>query len=141
MGKWEVILKQYDETGFGYYTIFKDIDTKMGFLYGHMNEPTFLEVGEIIENGTLVGFEGTSGHSTGVHLHLEMQDLTNANWQFGADLSVYKNPSDFLGIPNVQGISAIYEGVPVPPTPTTKKTRKFNWVLYAKKLRNKRILQ
>lgn len=31
------------------------------------------------------------------------------------------------------------EDTPVPPTPVTKKKSKFKWVLYAKKLRNRRI--
>lgn len=97
-----------------------------------MNEPTFLDVGDIVANGELVGFEGTSGHSTGVHLHLEMQDLSSSNWVFQADLSKYLNPADFLGIPNVQGISCIYEEV-VPPEPTIKKKHKFNFILFNKR--------
>lgn len=80
----------------------------MGFLYAHMNEPSMLNVGDNIEIGTLVGYEGTTGHSTGIHLHVEMQDISSHDWIFGADKSYYTNPATFMGFPNVAGISVIY---------------------------------
>ena len=67
-----------------------------------------------------------------------MQDLTNRNWIFNGNREDYLNPADFMGIPNVEGISAIYDGTPVPPTPSyTRPKSKFKWVLYANKLRKK----
>ena len=84
--------------------------------------------------GTLVGHEGTTGSSTGVHLHLEMQDLTNRGWIFGAPLSDYLNPADFMGFPNTPNISVIYNGTPGPgpgpgpgpePQPSQKNAKKW----------------
>lgn len=134
----EVITKVYEEGGFGHYIIIKGDDGK-GFLYAHMREASPLSVGDRVSVGDYVGHEGTTGNSTGIHLHLEMQDLSNRGWQFGADLSEYLNPADFMGFPNTAGISVIYNGTPKPPTPTPVVGRKsnFKWVLYANKLRNK----
>lgn len=119
-----VVLKSYDADGYGYYLIMKDSVTGMGFLYAHLKQPTPLNVGDSVSIGQFVGIEGTTGSSTGNHLHLEMQDISEHNWIFGADKSYYTNPADFMGIPNVEGISVIYNGVPVypptPPTPTPK---------------------
>ena len=77
----------------------------------------------------------------GIHLHLEMQDLSNRNWIFGADLSEYLNPADFMGFPNQAGISVYYDGTPIPPKPINIKKNKFKWVLYIKKLRKKNKLK
>ena len=130
----EVVLKSYDEDGYGYYIIMKDSQTGMGFLYAHLKEPSPKNVGDTVSIGEFVGIEGTTGSSTGIHLHLEMQDISTHSWIFGADKSYYTNPADFLGIPNVEGTVAIYYGTPIP---TTTKRNKFKWVLYARKLRNK----
>lgn len=93
--------------------------------------------------GQFVGNEGTTGQVTGLHLHMEMQDLSSGrDWDYTATLSSYMNPADYMGFPNQTGISVIYNGTPTPPTPSTptRLRSNFKWVLYAKKLRNKRIL-
>ncbi len=116
----------------------KDLTTNQGFIYGHMRDPSPLNVGDNVQYGTFVGIEGTTGNSTGIHLHLASQDMTNkTNWTFGLPISQLLNPANYLGIPNTYGISAIYNGTPIPPTPTFFKKSKFKWVLYANKLRNK----
>lgn len=134
-----IVHKAYDENGYGYYLIMKDSGTGMGFLYAHMNEPSPLNVGDIVTIGQFVGNEGTTGSSTGIHLHLEMQDISIHDWEFRAPKEIYTNPAEFMGIPNVEGISVIYYGTPEPPRPIYIKKTKFKWVLYARKLRNKRI--
>lgn len=127
-------------TGYGYYIIIKDIATKMGFLYAHMREQSFLSVGDNVYINGLVGYEGTTGDSTGIHLHLEMQDLTNHDWVYGAPKSYYTNPALFMGIPNEEGIQAIYHASspPTPPTPPFYLGKgSFPWVLYARKFRER----
>lgn len=121
----KVVHKDYDADGYGNYLIMKDDTTGMGFLYGHLNEPTPLNVGDPVQIGQFVGNEGTTGHSTGIHLHLEMQDISNHSWIFGADKSYYTNPATFMGIPNTEGISVIYEGIPIPPKPINKNSNKW----------------
>jgi hypothetical protein len=41
-------------------------------VYGHMNS-TAVEVGQNVDQGTILGYEGTTGVSTGVHLHFEVR--------------------------------------------------------------------
>lgn len=101
-----------------------------------MREATLLNIGDTIDYGTYVGHEGTTGNSTGIHLHLMQQDMTNTDtWVFGLPISELKNPADYLGIPNTQGISAIYNGTPI--FDITIKN-KFPWAILTRKIRNKR---
>lgn len=116
--------KGYDEGGYGNYIILKDSATGMGFLYAHLHEPSPLNVGESVTKGSFVGLEGTTGSSTGIHLHLEMQDISSHEWIYHAEKEVYTNPAEFMGIPNVEGISAIYYGVPEP----EKKSNNKKWL-------------
>jgi murein DD-endopeptidase MepM/ murein hydrolase activator NlpD len=50
------------------------IDHKNGYqtLYGHMSKIS-VKKGDVIEKGEKVGVMGSTGHSTGVHLHFEIQ--------------------------------------------------------------------
>lgn len=130
-----VVLKSFDEDGYGNYIIMKDSETGMGFLYAHMNEPSPLNVGDSISIGQLVGYEGTTGSSTGIHLHLEMQDISEHDWIFHGDKEIYTNPAEFMGIPNQEGISAIYYGTPLPPEPSKSKNT-IKWL----KSKNKKII-
>ena len=86
-----------------------------------MREASPKNQGDRVTVGEYVGYEGTTGSSTGIHLHLEMQNLLTKDWEFEADLSVYINPTLFMGIPNTEGISAIYNGTPGPEPRTNSK--------------------
>lgn len=134
----QVVLKSYDRTGYGYYIIMKDNTTNMGFLYAHLSQASPLNVGDSVSVGQFVGYEGSTGSSTGLHLHLEMQDLTNHNWIFRAPKEYYSNPADFMGIPNQEGISAIYDGTPEP-TPPSSETSINNWLISKAKRVNLKI--
>lgn len=120
-----VYLKSYDADGFGNYIIIKDNETGIASLYGHLKEVLVSE-GDNVTKGQLVAIEGTTGHSTGIHLHLELQDLSNRDWIFGANKDDYLNPAEFMGIPNQLGIKAYYKTgtTPPKPTPTTKNNTK-----------------
>lgn len=61
----------YDTTGFGNYVVILQDD---GFkaLYCHLKSYNAVK-GQDIEEGQIIGVEGTSGNSTGVHLHLEIR--------------------------------------------------------------------
>jgi murein DD-endopeptidase MepM/ murein hydrolase activator NlpD len=50
------------------------INHKNGYktLYGHLNSYNVSE-GDIVEKGDKIGIMGNTGHSTGVHLHFEIQ--------------------------------------------------------------------
>ena len=107
-----------------------------------MKEASPLNVGDTVQYGTFVGIEGTTGNSTGIHLHISSQDMTNKDrWTFGLPISQLLDPTQYMGFPNTYGISVIYNGTPMPPTPPTpsfRKNNKFKWVLYSRKLREQR---
>jgi murein DD-endopeptidase MepM/ murein hydrolase activator NlpD len=44
----------------------------MATLYAHMSK-TNVEAGQNISKGDIVGYEGTTGFSTGPHLHFEVR--------------------------------------------------------------------
>lgn len=53
-------------------------------LYAHMNKPSILKIGQTISGSTQVGIEGTTGSSTGIHLHLEIREGTpGQSWSSG----------------------------------------------------------
>ena len=60
----EVVLKSYDQDGYGNYIIMKDSQTGMGFLYAHLRDPSNKNVGDSVRIGEQVGIEGTTGSST-----------------------------------------------------------------------------
>lgn len=111
-------------------------------LYMHLAQAPDVSVGETVVMGQKVGDEGSTGTSTGIHLHVEMQDLNRWGnvWHWSYIQSDYLDPTVFMGIDNIEGTWWIYDGTPVPPTPTILK-KKFKWVLYAEKLRKRRIIK
>ena len=110
-------------------------------LYMHLAKRPLLEIGQNIEAGDYIGLEGKTGDATGVHLHVEMQDISKFNnkWHWSYNKSDYLDPTKYMGIDNIKNTWWIYNGiVPPTPTPTEGKKNNFKWVLYAKKLRTRR---
>lgn len=97
--------------------------------------PNDLQVGDIVDQNTFIGKMGNTGHSFGTHLHLEAS--TQEAWACGTFLV----PGDSLLFGNTRGTIVIFGGYipPEPPTPTDVKKSKFPWVLYSRKLRNKKL--
>lgn len=127
----------YDESQ-GNWIVIKDPLTGYATRYMHLREkPLLFEGQNILANG-FVGMEGTTGESTGIHLHVEMQDLNKFNnvWHWSYNKEDYIDPTEFMGIDNVQGTWWIYNINPPQPTPGIITKRKFPWVLYAQKIRN-----
>ena len=115
--------KGYTASGFGNYIVMKDLTTNQGFLYGHLKEASPLNVGDLVEIGTFIGIEGTTGHSTGIHLHVESQDMTGkSRWTFGLPITSLLNPTIYMGFSNVTGTQVIYYG-----TPKFRSRKKWKW--------------
>ncbi len=117
--------------GYGNVIIVKSTDNGMGYLFAHLNSRD-VNVGDTVVIGQKLGMEGETGEAYGMHLHFEMQDLTNHDWDYSHVRELYSNPADFMGIPNVEGTECYYDGTPyVPPTPSvTVKKHKFKFYFY-----------
>jgi hypothetical protein len=65
-------------TGYGHYIYITHSSSKhlQGYatLYGHMKEPTTFKTGDRVYRGEIIGFVGSTGASTGPHLHFELRD-------------------------------------------------------------------
>jgi murein DD-endopeptidase MepM/ murein hydrolase activator NlpD len=87
-GKGKVICVETDSWGYGKHII---IDHGYGYqtLYGHLSEYT-VKVGQKVERGDLIGLVGSTGKSTGPHLHYEVikhGEKVNPAGYYHSDLS------------------------------------------------------
>lgn len=132
-----VLYSTYNTGGYGNCIITQDDTTGVSFLYGHLRDLPLVPVGGHVQIGQQVGIEGTTGTSTGIHLHVEIQYLNPGDpWNWSIPYLDRPYVATYMGIPNVYGAVCYYDGTPVPPTPTpTTKRTKFPWVLYARKFR------
>lgn len=133
-----VLYSEYNTGGYGNCIIIQDQTDGTAILYAHLRDHPLKFVGQQVIQGELIGYEGNTGDSTGIHTHLEIQYNTlGSGWNWNIPKLDRPHVADFMGIPNVYLITAIYYGAPPPPPPVTHyKKSKFPWVLYANKLRN-----
>ena len=78
--------------GFGQYVAIRQDNSNRVWYYGHMSEIK-CKIGKHINIGDIIGVEGSTGYSTGNHLHICVRE----NGIKGCDLNV----AQILGIPNV----------------------------------------
>ena len=116
-GNW-IIIKDDNSSSptFGYATLFMHL----------ANSPDVLQ-GDRVVKGQKVGDEGTTGSSTGIHLHVEMQDLNRwgNSWHWSYNKSDYLDPTEYMGIDNIENTWWIYDGVPIKPSKNKNKWLKF----------------
>lgn len=135
-----VIERSYDSSQGNYIVIVDDIvgSSTYGYATRYMHLDSFsVSLNDYVVAGEEVGIEGTTGESTGIHLHVEMQDISRFNWtwHWSYTKSDYLDPTVFMGIDNIEGTSWIYDGTPIPPIPTSRRKTRFPWALYANKFR------
>ena len=116
-GNWIIIKDDNSQSlTFGYAT-----------LYMHLANTPDVSQGDRVVKGQKVGDEGTTGSSTGIHLHVEMQDLNRWGnvWHWSYNKSDYLDPTAFMGIDNIEGTWWIYDGTPIEPSKNKNKWLKF----------------
>lgn len=123
----------------GNYIIIADDDPSSGTFgfatrYLHLKELPSFNVGDRISLLQQVGIEGATGQVTGIHLHVEMQNIYIHNWRWylSNNKSDYIDPTLFMGIDNIQDTSWIYTGTP---HPSSRRKNNFPWFIYIQKKR------
>ena len=66
----------FDQTGYGYCVIIEH-DVNHATLYAHLSSIKFLTAGKKVQQGEIIGYSGSSGNSTGPHLHFEARTVWN----------------------------------------------------------------
>lgn len=105
--------------GFGYYIILRHfIDGKYyTSLYAHLKPNSFkVRVGQLVKAGDQIGTMGTSGYSTGVHLHFEIWKGRTHGWS--ADGKGFVEPVKFI---EAMGRAAEAKEFAKKPTPKASK--------------------
>lgn len=72
IGDGEIIANGINNSGWGNWVAIKHPPYNLVSLYGHMSSLAFLPVGTQVKVGTVIGYEGSTGNSTGSHLHLSL---------------------------------------------------------------------
>ncbi|PSB19712.1 M23 family peptidase [Phormidesmis priestleyi ULC007] len=65
--------------GYGLAIALEHDNGKQQTLYGHLSE-IFVKPGEAVKQGTVIARSGSTGNSTGPHLHFEFRQLTTEGW-------------------------------------------------------------
>jgi murein DD-endopeptidase MepM/ murein hydrolase activator NlpD len=68
-----------DQVGGYGLTVVLNHNTNQQTLYGHMSE-IYVQPGQWVEAGTVIGRVGSTGLATGPHLHFEVRQLTTEGW-------------------------------------------------------------
>lgn len=71
-----VRIVRFDPRGYGYYVLLRHYNG-LETLYGHLSKQ-LVEVGQLVKAGDLVGWGGSTGRSSGPHLHYEVRYQGNA---------------------------------------------------------------
>ena len=74
--------------GYGLTVILRHGDNTLESRYAHMSH-ILVQPGEWVEQGDVIGLVGSTGNSTGPHLHFELHQLTNQGW-------VALNPNELM---------------------------------------------
>ena len=77
----EVYSKGYEPNAAGYYVWVKYPRIGKRFLHCHLQKPVALNKGDRVQRGTLLGYTGSTGNSTGIHLHLGVRDLATNRYE------------------------------------------------------------
>ncbi|MCG8572070.1 MAG: M23 family metallopeptidase, partial [Spirochaetes bacterium] len=63
--------------GNGNFVVLEDVEAKKRYSYSHLKEKSLNRAKMYYQKDEIIAIAGNSGHSTGPHLHLEIEDLEN----------------------------------------------------------------
>ncbi|MCT7986896.1 M23 family metallopeptidase [Laspinema olomoucense] len=66
--------------GYGQTVVLQHQNSTLETLYAHLSN-IFVQPGEVVEQGQVIGEVGSTGNSTGPHLHFELRELTPEGWR------------------------------------------------------------
>jgi murein DD-endopeptidase MepM/ murein hydrolase activator NlpD len=89
-----VIEAGYDTSGYGHYVKLTTPDGQ-DWVLAHFDGDPVVAVGDDVEQGQLLGLSGSSGNSTGPHLHIGWR-LWNAHYNRGWPFNGYVDPRQVL---------------------------------------------
>lgn len=81
----------YNKSGYGNYIWVRYPRINRSFLHAHLKSIS-VKSGQKVKEGTLLGYTGTTGNSTGIHLHLGMTEIGKSTW-LNPDKYNYTAPS------------------------------------------------
>ena len=127
---WENPRNQYQ--GYGLCVVIKDNQNRH-WIYAHLSK-FMIGTGDIVQQGQAIAIEGTTGSSTGLHLHLECRQ---GGW---AQSNVSLNVADILGIPNRTGLVNNTQNTVInqnqAPAPAQTQTNTYNFkYIYSDKIK------
>lgn len=77
--------------GYGLMVVLEHDSGSSETLYAHLSE-ILVEPGEMVQVGQVIGLVGSTGYSTGPHLHFEYRELTDRGWISVDPSSLLDNP-------------------------------------------------
>lgn len=87
----------YEADGYGHWVSWID-DKGIGHFYAHMNKPAFVRKGQRVKKGTILGELGSTGRSSGPHLHWEAATKPGDTGQSKSAVLSRFNPLSKYGI-------------------------------------------
>jgi murein DD-endopeptidase MepM/ murein hydrolase activator NlpD len=93
--------------GYGLTVVLDHEKPRLQTLYGHLSE-LYVKPGSRVRQGEVIGRVGSTGNSTGPHLHFEVRQPSAGGW-------VAVNPGNYLGS-SMTGLMAALQGKPAAPS-------------------------
>lgn len=108
--------------GYGLTIALEHSDGTQQTLYGHLSE-IFVKPGELIQQGAVIGRVGSTGNSTGPHLHLEFRQLTDAGWMAIDPGTQLENSMNDLTKALKNGLTPQQQALKLQPQPLTQLSK------------------